>query len=96
VLALVIAVHGLALALGSVTLARAEHPALQALGEAYYFIVVAPALLLALPLNPILWSLRLMEAPGWFAWPKPLGFVLVYAVWSSGLFALSLLAAPRK
>jgi hypothetical protein len=53
---------------------------------------VAPALILAAPFSPLLWRWHLMEAPGWFAWPKPAGFVLVYASWILAFFALSLIA----
>jgi hypothetical protein len=53
---------------------------------------VAPALILAAPFSPLLWRWHLMEAPGWFAWPKPTGFVLVYASWILAFFALSLIA----
>lgn len=48
-----------------------------------------PALLLAYPLQPMLWKWRLMEAPGWFAWPKPMGFLATYAVWIIVLLLLT-------
>jgi hypothetical protein len=31
----------------------------------------------------------LMDAPGWFAWPKPLALALAYAVWALLLLALA-------
>ena len=82
-------------AVGSLTLARAENPALQGLAEAYYFVVIAPALILSVPFDPILWRLHLMENPGWFAWPKPLGFALVYGTWIAAFLAASLVRIRR-
>lgn len=85
-LALVIAVHGVLFALGALT---------STLGEAAFWLLVAPALMLAMPLTPLLWPLHLMEAPGWFAWPKPLGFVLVYFTWVVALLAASFIFRGR-
>ena len=90
-LAIAVAVHGVVFAIAGVTLARVESPALEALAEVHYFVVIAPALILAMPFWPILWRLHLMENPGWFAWPKPAGFALVYIAWVVALLALSLL-----
>jgi hypothetical protein len=82
-------VHGVAFAVGSATLARTENPVL---GDLYFFVLVAPALLLAKPFSWLLRDWHLMEAPGWFAWPRPAGFALVYVVWVLALLAVSLLA----
>lgn len=95
ILAIALAVHGLVFALGSVTLARLEVPGLEALGAVYFFAVVAPALILAMPFSPLLWHFHLMETPGWFAWPKPVAFVLVYAAWVAALAGASLLLRLR-
>lgn len=91
-LALVVALHGLVFAVASVTLARVEAPGLEALGWIYLFVVIAPALILAMPFSPLLWHFHLMETPGWFAWPKAEGFAIVYAVWVLVLLGVSLLA----
>ena len=61
------------------------------LASLVFFFLFLPASALALPLLPILWKCGLMQAPGWFAWPKPLGYVIVYAAWIVGLLALSVL-----
>ena len=83
-----VAVHGAVLALGSVALP-------EVLGGAYFAVIVIPALFLAWPLTPLLWQLHLMEAPGWFAWPKPFGFVLVYTAWIIALFGMSFIFRKR-
>jgi hypothetical protein len=96
ILGLAVVAHGTVFAMCNVTLARIEAPALEAIGAIYFFVVVAPALILAMPFSPLLWHFHLMETPGWFAWPKPSGFVLVYSAWFVALFAASLLARPRR
>lgn len=88
--------HGTAFALGSVTLARVDNPSLELLGEIYFFLVFAPAMILAMPFRPLFWHFHLMQTPGWFAWPKPLAFVLVYVFWVGLLLGLSLLARRGK
>ena len=85
-LAIAIAVHGMLFALGVLAFNRTEN---ETLGEILFMLLAAPALLLAMPFTPLLWSLHLMDAPGWFAWPKPLGITLVYATWVASLLALS-------
>ena len=82
-------------AIASITLVHADGQVLQAIGDAYFFVVIAPALILALPFTALLWHLHLMEAPGWFAWPKPLGFALVYGVWIAVLLAASFVRIRR-
>ena len=59
-------------------------------GEVLFWVLAAPALLLTSPFTSILWNFGLMNAPGWFAWPKPLGIVLAYMIWIAVLFGLSL------
>ena len=82
--------HGVVFAIGS--LARFDAPGLEWLGEIYFFLVIVPAMLLAVPFRPLLWHFHLMEAPGWFAWPKPVGFVLAYLAWVLALYGVSMLA----
>lgn len=96
ILGIAVVAHGMVFAACNVTLARIEVPALDAIGGIYFFVVVAPALILAMPFSPLLWHFHLMETPGWFAWPKPAGFVLAYSAWFVALFAASLLAQPRR
>ena len=50
-------------------------------GGVFFWILAVPALLLTSPFTSILWYFGLMEAPGWFAWPKPLGIALAYMIW---------------
>lgn len=59
------------------------------LGEAGFFVLAVPALILTRPFIPILWSFGLMNAPGWFAWPKPLGIALAYTTWVVALLLLA-------
>jgi hypothetical protein len=97
VLAIAVAVHGaLFFAIASASLARADSARPETLSEAYYFLIVAPALVLAAPFSPLLWRWHLMATPGWFAWPMPAGFLLVYAAWVMALLVLSRLAAARR
>jgi hypothetical protein len=91
-----LAAHGVVFAIGSVTVARLAAPQLEVLGWIYFFAVIAPAMILAIPFSPLLWRFHLMETPGWFAWPKPVGFALVYAAWVAALLLLALLARSRE
>lgn len=59
------------------------------IGEVGFFVLTLPALFLASPFYPILWRFGLMDAPGWFAWPKPLGIALAYMMWVVVLFSLA-------
>lgn len=59
------------------------------LGSVFFWVILVPALLLASPFTSMLWHLGLMNAPGWFAWPKPLGIALVYMIWIAVLFGLA-------
>lgn len=91
-LAVAIATHGLLLAFFAFGIApRIGDNAPEPLASFGFYFFVVPAMLLAKPLNPLLWNLHLIEAPGWFTWPKPLGFVLAYAIWCVGLLTISLL-----
>lgn len=59
------------------------------IGEVGFFVLTLPALFLTGPFIPVLWYLGLMDAPGWFAWPKPLGIALAYVVWVVALLGLA-------
>lgn len=93
-----LALHGLLLALfaalQSLLPLDASNGFADAIGAIAFFVLVVPALILARPFLPLLWKLGLMNAPGWFAWPEPLGLLLVYVAWILALFASSL--ALRK
>lgn len=58
-------------------------------GEVVFWVLAVPALLLTSPFTSMFWDLGLMNAPGWFAWPKPLGIALAYMVWITVLFGLA-------
>ena len=58
-------------------------------GDVVFCILAVPALLLTSPFTYILWNFGLMNTPGWFAWPKPLGIALAYMIWIAVLFGLS-------
>lgn len=95
-----LALHGLLLALfaalQSLLPIDASNGIADAMGGVAFFLLAVPALILARPFVPLLWKLGLMNAPGWFSWPKPPGFLLVYAVWVLVLFALSQVFRLRK
>lgn len=59
------------------------------IGEISFFVLMLPALFLARPFYPIFWYLGLMDAPGWLAWPKPLGIALAYVMWFVVLLGLA-------
>jgi hypothetical protein len=58
-------------------------------GEVFFWVLAVPALLLTSPFTSILWNFGLMNAPGWFAWPKPLGIALAYMMWVVVLLGLA-------
>lgn len=87
-LTLVVAIHGTLLGAAALAGVRAEGPLLSGL---VFWLLIAPALILAAPFNPLLWQLRMMEGSGWFAWPNASGFALVYTGWIVVLFAASFL-----
>ena len=96
-LAMAIAGHGLLLALFAFGIGpRIGDDAPEWLSSIVFFLIYVPASLLTKPLWQILWNLHLIQAPGWFSWPKPLGYVLVYVIWCGGLLTLSLLAARAR
>jgi len=59
------------------------------IGEVSFFVLAVPALILTSPFVPVLWNFGLMNAPGWFAWPKPLGIALSYTIWVAVLLLLA-------
>jgi len=96
-LSIVVAAHGVLVAVFAAGIEpRLGDSAPGPLASLVFFFLFLPASALALPLLPILWKCGLMQAPGWFAWPKPLGYVIVYAAWVVGLLALSLLVSRYR
>ena len=64
-----VAAHGVLLWLADLmqgVFPRALHMA----GELLLWVLAVPALVLTRPFTPLLWKLGLMNAPGWFAWPR--------------------------
>lgn len=83
-----VALHGLSLGLSTVL--KFFLPAVFDLaGVVIFWVLAVPALLLTSPFTSVLWDAGLMNAPGWFAWPKPLGIALAYGVWIAILFGLA-------
>lgn len=66
-----------------------------AAGMVVLWVLDMPALLLTQPFMPLLWWLGLVQATGWFAWPKPLGLALVYAGWMALAWALAWFVQSR-
>ena len=88
-----LAVHGVLLALAGAM--KATFPAAyEAAGDVVMWVLLVPALVLTRPFTPLLWKLGLMNAPGWFAWPRPLGVALAYAAWIAALLVLAWLVQP--
>lgn len=83
-----IALHGMLLGLAA-AVASVVPRVLESLGELFFWVLAIPALLLTSPLTSVLWRLGLMNAPGWFAWPKPAGVALAYALWVAVLFGFA-------
>jgi hypothetical protein len=88
-----VAIHGIFLGLASAFqtafLGGSPGTDSELIGVVYFWIVAVPALVLTFPFNSILWKWGLMNAPGWFAWPKPIGIALAYAVWVVILLGLA-------
>lgn len=83
-----VALHGMLLWL-STTIVSFFPDAFDLVGGVIFWVLAVPALLLTSPFTSILWDLGLMNAPGWFAWPKPLGIALAYTIWVAVLFGLA-------
>ncbi|TAL22569.1 MAG: hypothetical protein EPN94_10880 [Nitrospirae bacterium] len=85
--------HGILLGLASAyqTVFLGDFPGKDSelIGLVYFWIMAVPALVLTFPFHSILWKCGLMNAPGWFAWPKPIGIALAYAVWVVILLGLA-------
>lgn len=91
-LAVAVAGHGLLFAFFAYGIGpRLGDKAPEWLGSFVFFFLYVPSSVLAKPFWPMLWNLGLIQAPGWFSWPKPLGYTLVYVIWCGGLLAISLL-----
>lgn len=86
--AAVVALHGMLLWL-STAIKSFSPDVFDLVGGVIFWVLAVPALLLASPFTSILWDLGLMNAPGWFAWPKPLGIAIAYMVWIAVLFGLA-------
>jgi hypothetical protein len=83
-----LAAHGVLLALAAAV--KPYFPeAFEFAGVLIFWVLVVPALVIASPFTALFWKLGLMHAPGWFAWPKPLGLVLAYVAWIVALAGLS-------
>jgi hypothetical protein len=92
-----VALHGLLLLLAEAI--RNVLPQLpDVFGEVLLWALAVPALLLTSPFTSLLWKFGLMNAPGWFAWPKPLGIALAYAIWIAAflLLAMAIQRMSRK
>ena len=89
--AAVLAGHGVLLWLVDALQGRLP-PAPEAPGVVAFWVLAVPALVLTRPFTPLFWKLGLMNAPGWFAWPKPLGVALAYGAWIVALLVLAWLA----
>lgn len=83
-----VALHGMLLWL-SVAIRPFFPSVFDLVGEVVFWVLAVPALLLTSPFSSILWNFGLMNAPGWFAWPKPLGIALAYMLWVAVLFGLA-------
>lgn len=88
VCAAAVAVHGLLFGL-AVVIQPLFPGGFERVGEVFFWALAVPALVLTSPFNPLLWKLGLMNAPGWFAWPKPLGFALAYTIWVVAFLGLA-------
>jgi len=67
-----VALHGMLLWLS--TAIKSLFPGLfELIGEVFFWVMAVPALILSSPFTSVLWKFGVMNAPGWFAWPKPMG-----------------------
>lgn len=88
VAAALLAGHGLLLWLVDALHDRLPAPP-EAIGAVLFWLLAVPALVLTRPFTPLFWKLGLMNAPGWFAWPKALGVALAYGAWIVALLAVA-------
>lgn len=86
--AAVLAGHGLLLWLVDALHDRLPAPP-EAIGAVLFWLLAVPALVLTRPFTPLFWKLGLMNAPGWFAWPKALGVALAYGAWIVALLVVA-------
>jgi hypothetical protein len=88
VVAAALAVHGVLLWLVDALHDRLPAPP-EAIGAVLFWLLAVPALVLTRPFTPLFWKLGLMNAPGWFAWPKAPGVALAYGAWIAALLVLA-------
>jgi hypothetical protein len=80
----VVSLHGLLFwlfAVAHVVFPNASEKTPEFIERSCFWILTAPALILARPFHGIFWKFHLMVTAGWFVWPKPIAFVLAYSVW---------------
>jgi hypothetical protein len=90
-LATLIAIHGICLWLFTTSGLCSSGRLPQSAQLVVFWVVIAPACILVWPFNGIFRELHWLEAPGWFAWPKPVAFLFTYSVWVVVLLLLALL-----
>ena len=88
VCAALLALHGVLLA-ACAGVQRLWPTLFEGTGEWFFWVTAVPALVLASPFTWLFWKLGLMNAPGWFAWPKPSGLALAYAAWITLLVVIA-------
>lgn len=88
VAAAALAGHGLLLWLVDALHGRLPAPP-EPITVALFWLLAVPALVLTRPFTPLFWKLGLMNAPGWFAWPKAAGVALAYGAWILALLAVA-------
>jgi hypothetical protein len=94
--AVIVACHGAAFGLVDLVMRLLPGDPPEPIQQAAFFLLYIPAMALAAPLRPLLWSMKLIEAPGWFTWPKPLGFAIAYVTWVAALAAAAWLLRRRS
>lgn len=91
-----VALHGVILGLFLAAQSLFPEGSSDLIGEVGFFALTLPALFLTSPFYLILWYFGLMDAPGWFAWPKPLGIALAYMMWVVVLLGLAQVVQRRR
>ena len=92
ILAIAVAIHGVLFAVVELILLEVISQS-EILSQLMWYVLFIPSAILTMPFSKILWSLHLMNVPGWFSGPKPLGFLLVYVSWCLIFMGISLLAS---
>ena len=84
-----LAIHGLVLAIFAFLIEPTlRNGSYETLETSALWILYFPAMFLAKPLNSILWDINLINSPGWFSWPRPIGFVVVYGFWIGAILII--------